>query len=105
METAEAKKELYVDNDDFEFLKEADDKVGVCHRQLGALEEEKIKVLELVRALRQQRQDKVKEMEIKYRIPKGCRWNIDAEQKKIVFFDKDGNVVDEPVIFEDTPAQ
>ena len=91
----------FIDNEDFEFLKQADEKVVACHKQLGVIEEEKLKVLELVRALRQNRQEKVKEMEIKYRIPKGSRWNIDADHKKIIFFDKDGNVVDVPVVIED----
>lgn len=94
------KVELYLDDDDFNFLKEVDEKVSLCHRQLGMLEEEKVKVLELTKALRVQRQEKVKEVEIKYRIPKGCRWNIDAEQKKIVFFDKDGKVVEAPVVVD-----
>ena len=67
---------------------------------MGMLEEKKNELLFVVQGMKKDRDGKVSEMEIKYRIPKNCRWNIDAREKKIVFFDADGKPSDEPVISE-----
>jgi len=86
----------FIEEEDLAFLQELDRKVQEGLLQVGALEDQKMMVLGAVQKLREDRDGKVKQMEIKYNIPEGARWNIDGREKKIVFLNENNEVIDGP---------
>lgn len=91
----------YIDNEDFDFLNAVESDVKTLHQKLGMLEEQKIQLLQLIDVYRKKRAEKLKELELKYALPKNCKWHIDAKEKRIIFLDKEGKITEKPVVFEE----
>lgn len=91
----------YLEDGDFKTLSEIDNKIKEGTLRVGLLEDEKIMVWTAIQELKQQRMGKVKQLELKYNIPEGCVWRIDASEKKIIFLDKEGNLSETPVVMKE----
>lgn len=90
-----------IDQTEFDELKSIQDKTREVYEAVGQAEEQKISYLNLLNQLKKDRESKAKEIEIRYRIPTGCNWRINPDTHEIIFFDKDGNAVSEPVVVKE----
>ena len=90
--------ERFIEEEDLAYLQDVDRKVQEGLLNIGALEDQKLMILTAIQKYRDGREEKVKQMETKYNIPEGVKWNIDGREKKIVFLNEKGEIINEPAL-------